>query len=97
MTTAQFTGTVVGRADVRSLPAGKDGQSVPVLCFEIAGDSGACPVPMRIQQHFPPGAWPACEAAARRIQPGQHITVAAPLTALRLFINGAVHIHSDKP
>lgn len=97
MSHAIFTGTVVGRPDVRSLPTGQDGQVVPVLCLELLSDSGACTVPVRVQQPFPAGAWAQCRAAARRLQPGQHITVHAPIKALRLLINGAAHIQSKKP
>ncbi|MFD1709055.1 hypothetical protein ACFSF0_00390 [Ottowia flava] len=95
MTTATFHGTLVARPEVRYLPAGKDGLPVPVLCLRLRNE-GLGSNPITVQQHFKAGATRQCEAAARRLKPGQQLTVEAPLTALQLTVAGAAHIHTEK-
>jgi hypothetical protein len=90
--TTLLTGIVVGPAQVRTRPAGPGGRWVPVLCLQLQAE-GACPTPIRIEQPFTAATREQCEAAARRFRPGLHVTVEAPLSALRLTVAGAAHIH----
>lgn len=94
---ASFSGRVQGRPHVRGGVAGPDGRSVPVLCLDIVPEGGASTAPVHVRQPFPHSDWRGCEAAARRIQPGQHITVQAPIDALRLTITAAAHIITTHP
>ena len=92
---AEFSGCITAKPIVRTRPAGPNGLDVPVLCLDIS-TGGALAAAIHIEQPFAPGAHAACEIAAKRLKQGQHITVQAPLHALRLFVGAAAHIHIDQ-
>lgn len=88
---ATFTGRLTAPGQARVRPIGVDGLSMPVLCLELVNESTGTPI--HIEQPFPAGAMPQCQAAARRFKPGQHVTVQAPVHTLRLHVGAAEHIH----
>lgn len=92
---AEFSGLVAATPTVRTRVSGSNGHTIPVLCIEI-NTGGALAASIRIEQPFPETGHAACEAAARRFKPGQHVTVQAPLHSLRLYIGAAAHIHIDQ-
>lgn len=94
--TVRFTGTLLEHAQVRQKAIDPEGHMVPALCLDIALD---CPQRNRLQaiQLFTADQQHACEAAAQRYRKGAHVTVDAPLAALRMLATRTTHIHVHQP
>lgn len=90
--TLRYTGTLTAPPQVRTRVSSPDGHTVPVLCLALASD-GPLHAPIHVEQPFPAGEHAQCEAAARRLKPGMHLTVEAPTHAMRLVLADAAHIH----
>ena len=91
---AQFAGRIASTPQVRAR-TDKEGHTVPVLCLELTAD-GATAAQVHVEQPFPINQFEHCRAAAHRFKPGQHVTIEAPMQALRLVVREAAHIHIDK-
>ena len=88
-----IVGTLTERAVARTKVL--DGEhAVPVLCLELVTDT-PLRLPVHVEQPFPAGHFAQCEAAARRLRKGQHVTVQAPVLGWRLIAANATHIHID--
>jgi len=88
-----ITGTLTERATARTRVL--DGtHAVPVLCLELVTDT-PLGLPVHVEQPFPAGHFAQCEAAARRLRKGQHVTVQAPVLGWKLLATNASHIHTD--
>jgi hypothetical protein len=88
----EFTGTLVDKASARNKMIDSEGHNVPVLCFEVELESDSrqrC----RVEQPFPVGHMPQCEAAARRLKAGTRVTFQAPLVGIRLLVPNVAHVH----
>lgn len=88
-----IAGTLTERAVARTKVL--DGEHVlPVLCLDLITDT-PLRLPVHVEQPFPPGHFAQCEAAARRLRKGAHVTVQAPVLGWRLVAANATHIHTD--
>lgn len=93
--TTQYSGRLVRAAEARNKLIDGEGHVVPVLCLDIESDS-PMRLPIYIEQPFPLDHHAQCQAAARRLPKGTHITVEAPLVGVRLVVSNATHIHPQK-
>jgi len=93
---AEYTGTLLHAAQVRTAVLDHEGHSVPVLCLDLELDN-ALHTHMHVEQPFPTGHYSQAAAAAHRLKKGTRITVQAPLVGLRLVAANASHIHPLDP
>jgi hypothetical protein len=91
---AEWTGTLLRCAEVRTKMLDNEGHSVPVLCMDIELDN-ALHTRIRIEQLFQVGHEVEAKAAAHRLKKGKRVTVQAPLIGVRLLAT-ATHIHVHK-
>lgn len=89
---AEYTGTLLHRAEARTTVLDGDGHTVPVLCMELELDNRFHST-MHAEQPFPVGQFPQCQAAAHRLKKGMRVTVQAPLVGMRLVARNATHVH----
>jgi hypothetical protein len=89
---AGHTGTLTKNAEVRHKFMDREGHTAPVLVLDMLLDSER-PMPVHIEQVFPPGHVNQCEAAARRYRKGTRITVESSVLTHRLAVT-ATHIHT---
>ena len=89
---AQYTGHLLRPPEVRTKVIDGEGHAVPVLCLDIESDS-PMRLPIHVEQPYPADHHAQCQAAARRLTKGMHITVEAPMVGVRLVVSNAVHIH----
>ena len=89
---AEYTGTLIHRAEARTFILDNDGHSVPVLCMDVELDNALHNV-LHVEQPFPVGHFSQCQAAAHRLKKDMRVTVRAPLVGMRLVARNASHIH----
>lgn len=89
---AEYSGTLLQRAQARTALLDSQGSAVPVLCMDIELDNSLHNT-MHVEQPFPPDHFTQCQAAAYRLKKGMRVTVQAPLVGLRLVARNATHIH----
>lgn len=91
---AEYSGTLLHPAEVRTKLLDGEGHAVPVVCLDVELDT-ILRTPFRLVQYFPAGQHIQAQAAAHRYHKGQHISFSVPLVSVS--INGiATHIHIDK-
>lgn len=90
---AEYTGTLLHRAEARHTQPHGDSHSVPVLCMDIELETHFRTT-LHVEQPFPEGNFTQCEAAAHRLKKGMRVTVQAPLVGMRLVARNATHIHT---
>lgn len=90
---AEYTGTLLHKAEARTAMLDHDGHAVPVLCLDIELDN-TLHTHMRVEQPFPLGHHAQAQAAAHRLVKGTRVTVQAPLIGLRLVVSNTSHIHT---
>lgn len=88
-----ITGTLTENAGARTKVLDGD-VAVPVLCLELVTDT-PMRLPVHVEQPFPRGHHAQCEAAARRLKKGLHVTVQAPVVGWKLIAANATHVHTD--
>lgn len=93
---AEYTGTVIHPAEVRTGLPDSLGQPVPMLCMVVELDSPTHNL-LHAEMPFPAGHFKQCEAAARRYQEGMRVTLQAPLVGMRLVARNVSHIHINQP
>lgn len=81
----ELTGTLAEHASVRIKPVGPQGEGMPVLCMDLhnVGPSGRRVHATRV---FPPTERADAEALASQLRKGMRVTVACPLTDMRLSL-----------
>jgi len=89
---AEYTGTLLHGAETRTTVLDIEGNAVPTLCLEIELDNAIC-THLLVEQFFPLGQFPQCQAASKRLKKGVRVTVQAPLVGMRLIARNATHIH----
>jgi hypothetical protein len=92
-TLAEYTGTLLHKAEARTAMLDHDGHAVPVLCLDIELDN-PLHTHMRVEQPFPAGQHTQAAAAAHRLKKGTRVTVQAPLIGLRMVASNTSHIHT---
>lgn len=90
---AEYTGTLLNRAEARTARLDHDGHAVPLLCLDIELDN-PLHTHMHVEQPFPLGHHAQAIAAAHRLVKGMRVTVQAPLIGLRLVASNTSHIHT---
>ena len=90
---AEYTGTLLHKAEARTAMLDHDGHAVPVLCLDIELDN-PLHTHMHVEQPFPAGHHAQAHAAAHRLVKGTRVTVQAPLIGLRLVASNTSHIHT---
>jgi hypothetical protein len=90
---AEYTGTLLHKAEARTAMLDHDGHAVPVLCLDIELDN-TLHTHMRVEQPFPSGHHAQAHAAAHRLVKGTRVTVQVPLIGLRLVASNTSHIHT---
>lgn len=85
---AQYTGTLLHRAEVRTAVLDGDGHSVPVLCMDVELDNGLHTY-MHAEEPYPVGHYAQAEAKARTLKKGDQVSVSAPLVGVRLTMPNA--------
>jgi hypothetical protein len=93
---AHYTGRLLRAPEVRTKVIDQEGHAVPVLCLDIESDS-PLRLPIHVEQPYPLDHHAQCQAAARRLSKGMHITVEAPMVGVRLVVGNATHIHTSQP
>lgn len=88
----EYTGTLIKPAEARNRAADLEGHMVPVIRCELELNN---PQRTRLvaEQRFPVGHHAQAAAAAKRLKKGTQITIAAPLSDIRLFAGNTAHIH----
>lgn len=92
-----WSGTIVRDAQARSQAIDPQGHMVPVLIVDIRLDDAPDQNPMRLVQPFPAGQDVQCQAAARRLRKGTHITAQGPRAQVHLRQDQVLHIHVHQP
>lgn len=90
---AEYTGTLLDKAEARTARPDHDGHAVPVLCLDIEIDN-TLHTRMRVEQPFPIGHHAQAHAAAHRLVKGMRVTVQVPLIDLQLRARNTLHIHT---
>ena len=90
-----YTGTLIKRAEARTLLIGKDGRAVPVLCLDVQLENDV-QTHLHVEQPFHTANYNQAQAAARRLKKGMRVTVQAPLADLHLVAKNAIHIHTHR-
>lgn len=94
--TAQFTGTLVAKAEARIRTCDAEGHVVPVLCMSIQLDN-AFNTLMQIEQPFPASAFDQAKAAAAKHKKGERITVSVAVHDIVMSTRSALHVNVHKP
>ena len=94
--TAQFTGTLVAKAEARTRHCDAEGHVVPVLCMSIQLENTLKTL-MRIEQPFPSGCFEQAKAAAAKHTQGERITVSVAVHDIVLSTRSALHVNVHKP
>lgn len=96
-----LTGTLRQHGEARARQIDTQGNQVPVLCLELENvhvpELGITLERAHVEQRFPPTAYAACNAAARRHKRGDLITATHPKAELRLVALNVSHIHVHQP
>lgn len=85
-------GTLIAHAQARSTVIDGEGHVLPVLCMDVEMD-GELHTHLHVEQMFPRGQHEQCALAAKRLKSGTRVQVQAPVTAIRISVRYAQHIH----
>lgn len=89
---AEYTGTLLHKAEARTALLDHDGHAVPVLCLDLELDN-ALRTHMHVEKPFPMGQHNQAAAAAHRLKKGTLVTVQVPLIGMRIVASNTSHIH----
>lgn len=92
--TAEYTGTLLHRAEVRTAVLDGEGHSVPVLCMDIELHNDFH-TSTHFEQPYPVGHYAQAEAAAHRLKKGAVVTVQAPLVDVRISAHNATLVAAE--
>lgn len=93
-TVAEYTGTLLHRAEVRTAVLDGEGHSVPVLCMDVELHNDFH-TRTHFEQPYPVGHYAQAEAAAHRLKKGAVVTVQAPLVDVRISALNATLVSAE--
>ncbi len=82
-TVAEYTGTLLHRAEVRTAVLDGEGHSVPVLCMDVELHNDFH-TRTHFEQPYPVGQYEQAMAAAHQLKKGALVTIQAPLVDVRI-------------
>lgn len=91
LTAAEYTGTLLHRAEVRTAVLDGEGHSVPVLCMDVELNNDFH-TRTHFEQPYPVGHYAQAEAAAHRLKKGALVTIQAPLVDVHISAHNATLI-----
>jgi hypothetical protein len=91
---AEYTGTLLRHAEVRTAMLDSEGHSVPKLCMHVELHNDLH-THSYFEEPYPTGHYPQAEARARTLKKGDQVTVQAPLIDVRLSACNATLIHAE--